>query len=439
MIKLFCSARSGYRELLNNMSESMINARYKISFFIFLYCFLTMTVSLSAMNFLRPYDVLQLPEYRRGRTFQPFVLAGTGVRSAQGFGESNGRCNVLQIWQPEQNAFSMLRGANEQDSCIEQRINSLQRDYDDLINKFGLFNMCADLDLKWDFSVNLRYFFCQDWILSLYIPFCGMKLHNVQFHNAEDDLTAEDITEFKALTNYLGEGLELNPWERSGIGDIVLFVDWFRNFPQPKPFLKNVRINWRIGASLPTGKRIDPDQLFSIPFGNDGAFALPFALDLEVTLGRMIKAGVDVQLQHIFDATRTRRIKTNAEQTDLLFLQKTQVHTDFGLTQQFDLWFQLYRIIKGFSIKVGYQFYKQGENVVSFKTNAFPGDIANTAESLQDWTSHQIIVNAHYHFMNHCSNETWAIPQCSAYVWLPVNGSRSALFPQFGFMIAADF
>lgn len=392
-----------------------------------------------SMNILRPHDPLLWPFYTGKDTWQWFVAAETGIKKGKGFNEDSDHTNVLKIWQPFQDAFSMLQGF-EQNSCIGQRIASLTPAEDDIINTFNIFSMSADLHLKASAAFETRFFFCDDWVLSAYIPFFVMSLDDVCFSQDGHAFTQEQIDEFKALVYELGGGLQLDPWRRSGIGDVTLFLDWFRDFRQNKPFLKNVRINWRIGIELPTGKRTEIDELFSIPFGRDGSFAMPFGLGLEVTLGSMIRACVDVQLTHTFDNTRPRRIKVAADQTELLLLAKTPVHRDVGLTQRFDLYLQFYRIFKGLSLKAGYQFYKQGEDIISFKTNAYPSEIANTAESLQDWTAHQYIFDLQYDF--HADMDGYnpiVVPQFELFVRIPFNGQRSALIPTFGGIFSIDF
>ena len=55
-------------------------------------------------------------------------------------------------------------------------------------------------------------------------------------------------------------GLDISSWSKTGIGDLSLMVEWLRDFPQPKPLLKNVRLNLRGGISIPTGVKKDEDK-----------------------------------------------------------------------------------------------------------------------------------------------------------------------------------
>lgn len=412
-----------------------INNQQLRTVFIFL---LFLCTKAYAMNLWVPHDPMWWPFYTAKDSLQVFAGAEGGIRKSKAFNEDSRYTNVLKIWQPYQNAVAMLEGFDPY-TCIGQRIAMLSPFQEDIIATFNIFSLTADLYLKSSAAIEFRYFFCDQWVLSGYIPFYNMALEDVCFSKDDTPFSQDQIDEFKAVVYELG-GLYLDPWKRKGIGDIALFIDWFRDFKQHKKFLKNVRINWRIGVELPTGKRTDENELFSLPFGRDGSFAMPFGLGLEVTLGTMLRGCVDVQLTHTFDNTRPRRIKVAADQTELLLLAKTPVHRDVGLTQRFDIYMQFYRILGGLSCKAGYRFYKQGEDIVSFKTNDYPVNIANTAESLQDWTSHQYVFTVQYDFHKELdAQDACVVPQFELFVRIPFNGQRSAQVPTCGGIIAFDF
>src|SRR5207247_2602624 len=106
----------------------------------------------------------------------------------------------------------------------------------------------------------------------------------------------EDLTNNLATNVFrLGSDLNINSWTRTGIGDLSAVLYWSHDFPQQKPLLKNVRTNVRVGPTFPTGKKTNPDQILSIPFGNDGAFGIVFGAGLDARMGRHLTVGVDVE------------------------------------------------------------------------------------------------------------------------------------------------
>ena len=395
-----------------------------------------------AMNILHPYGTLIRPDYDPYRRVQVVVFAERGFHRAKGFDEDGDSVDVLRIWQKEQNTLAMLEGFDPA-SDIGQLRTRLDANDD---GTRGHFLVNGRLDLDVGFAVAARLFFHDNWSINAYLPVYKMELRDIVFQDQTKNVTEADQRVKTLLTNdlvanvkRLGNGLDLSGWKRSGAGDLILLLEWARNFYQYKPFLKNVCVNFRAGLSIPTGKRTDEDKIFAIPFGNDGAFAIPFGFGLDLTLGRYVKIGLDVQLTHIFGNTRLRRIKTNENQTELLLLAKTQAHRDFGLTQRFNLYVQFYKFLKGLSFKVGYQFRKHGDDEFALKSNIFSQEIVNTAERLQEWTMHHIITKTTYDFGVHLDEDARIRPEFSIFTRLPFNGKRVALIPTVGAVFSFDF
>ncbi len=396
---------------------------------------------ISAMNLLRPYDTLIRPAYSHNYPFQVSTILEGGV-SGRGYNSDNVHVNPLNIWQCTQNSVAMLNGFPADSEIGKKRVAVDACDD----GTRGHFCLDSDWDVRFAGSVNLRSFFGNAWSLSAYLPFYVMELKNVCWIDQTKDLTQEDQRVKELLTDdifanvcELGDGLDLQDWRRSGVGDLTLLVEWFQDFPQPKPLLKNVRVHWRAGVGLPTGLRQDEDKILALPFGRDGAFSLPFGMGLDLTFAFYMRIGFNVDLLHTFGNTRCRRIQTAADQTDLLFLKKTQVHKDFGLRQYFSLYAQVHKLVKGASLLLGYEFTKQGEDQIALKGNCFSSTIANMAQHLREWTMHELIVRADYDFADLLGPDASANPRLSLYARLPFNGRRIAAESMIGVTFAIDF
>lgn len=199
-----------------------------------------------------------------------------------------------------------------------------------------------------------------------------------------------------------------------------------------------VTLNSRLGMTIPTALKKDEDKVLAFSYGNDGAIGAIFALGIDLTWGSCVQAGLDVQLMHTFGNTRCRRIKTDALQSELLLLQKTRAFKDYGLTQQFSLYAQLYNFIGGASLKVAYQYYKTGRNELALTSNEFSSSIANSSLSLLDYTTHDMFVILSYDFdrdlcVSRCS------PYVAAFVDIPFNGKRSVVASTVGFTLGFNF
>lgn len=405
-------------------------------------CLVVVSCSSFGMNILRPYDVMIRPPLKKGSMIQMAFMAEHGFND-HGYNGCGDRVNVLQIWNGDQDAIKMLEGfdATSDKGLLAIRLRADGAN-DDGIR--GHFKVTGDLHTD-SFAVTSHYNFLDAWFLTAYLPIYNMTLKNVQWVNQTQNVSAGDQSVKDNLTNHfftnvatLGDGLYLGNWSRTGIGDLVLMMDWAQDFYQYKPLLKNTRVNWRLGFNLPTGLREDEDKIFARPFGFDGAFGLIFGFGLELTYGCYVKLGGDVELTQLFGNTRCRRIKTNAEQTDLLLLAKTQVYRNYGLQQRFNLWGQLFNI-GGFGLKVGYQYLKRGEDSFALRSPLYSANIANTARSLESWTVHNAIVDATYDFSVHLKSEAPVKPYISLWSRVPFNGDRSAAGPTIGGLAAIDF
>lgn len=396
----------------------------------------------SAMNLLSPYDPLIRPYYYdddRYRT-QWALFGETGVNT-KSYNEDGCVNNPLRIWHDEQNALTMLDGF-----CSDTEIGQLREKLnvdDDGVR--GHFRVCGDLDLRAAAAFSGRVFFFNGFTLSVHVPVYAMELKNVVWTDlTADSQNPQDLLTKQCLTNdiisnvsNLGD-LDITGWQRSGLGDITVLLEWFRDFPQHRPFLQNARLNWRVGLMFPTGKRWDEDKLMAVPFGHDGGGAIPFGLGLDLTFGRYVRGGIDVELTHIFSNARDRRIKVDRDQTELLLLQKAHANKDFGLLQRFELYVEFYKVLYGFSTKIGYQYFKKGEDELSLFNPNFSNEIANTAEKLEDYTMHNLVINAWYDFGVH--NEDMRVrPELSFFARIPFNGKRSVQHTIVGARLSLDF
>ena len=393
------------------------------------------------MNLLRPYDSLLRPAYSNKYRAQFSLLAEAGIDDKAY--SSDCSTNVLRIWNTDQNALAMLCGFANSTEIGKKKIAV------DACDDGTRGHFCVDADFKNRFSslFGARVFFKENWSLGLYLPFYAMTLKDVCFKDQTKNISDEDVRvkelltdDFCANVKELGKGLDLSDWSRVGVGDLTLLLDWFHDFPQPKPMLKNVRVNWRLGLGLPTGLRQDEDKLFAIPYGYDGAFSLPFGLGIDLHFIFYLRVGFDVQLTHIFGNTRTRRFMTNQNQTDLLFLQKAAVYKDWGLTQQFNLYAQFYKFLdSNFSMLLGYQYLKHGADEIALPAGSpFSESTANAAQSLREWTIHQFVVRADYDIGSHF-DEPSVFPRVSLYAQIPFNGKRVVATTNLGLSLSFDF
>lgn len=394
-----------------------------------------------AMNMVKPYTVFLRPHFPEDLRFLASVYAEKGF-CADGFDECGNKVNVLRILSCDQNALAMLDGFDETSDIGQLRV-SLNANDD---GTRGHFNVCGDLKHRYSLAFSGAVSLPYDFSLHLYLPVHSTSLSNVFWEDQTKQASAEDFRVKQQLTDdifdhvdKLGCGLDLCGWKRTGLGDLALFLEWLKDFPQRKPLIKNARVRARAGLTLPTGLKKDEDKLFATAFGNDGAVGLFFGGGLSVELGDYFKTGFDVELQHTFGNVKERRIKTDIDQTELLLLEKACAYKDWGITQQFILFVQFNSFAKQFFARVGYQFVKRGEDRLSLLSYAASNQVANTAKSLQESTTHRALFSLSYDLSDHVSDYEWFNPSITLFAQTPFNGKHVSLSSSFGVIFSSTF
>lgn len=392
------------------------------------------------MNLLRPYQILLRPPKPIDSCIQAYGIGYFGF-SSKAFGIEGDSVNPLQIYECNQNALTMLNGFT---SCsaigqLSARINAESDCFR------GRFEPCAKFHVDGVANFGLRFFFPHDISLAFYLPYYAMRLEDVVWKDLTCCVSIEDARTHAYLTDCLCQkvcelgDLDLGGWKRKGFGDTTVSLEWIKDFPQNREFLRSVMLNARLGLAIPTALKKDEDKIVAFSFGNDRAIGIIFALGIDLSLGCYMKAGLDVQLMHTFGNRRCRRIKTDVLQTELFLLQKTRAFRDFGLTQQFSLYWQFCNFLGGTSLEVAYQFYKRDHDELSLTSNEFSSQIANSSLNLLGWTTHDVFVILSYDFDKYMYEGARWSPYVAAFVDIPFNGKRSIVANNAGFTLGINF
>lgn len=410
----------------------------KILIFFLAIIFCHESLAFFPINLFKNYDV-NFRVSRCGCEKVQFAVLYEHLISAKGRDFNGNITNILQIWNIDQDALTMIRGF-EPNSDIGKIAAALNDVNDDGIRGHFLPTAKIESDSAIIFA---KYYLPHNFSFDLHLPVYSMKLKDVYWQELTQDVNDFDLRVKKELTNdffinvkELG-GLNLNGWGKTAIGDMQALVHWNNDFPQNKPVLKNVNIDLRLGLSLPTGPRRNEDKLFLFSFGNDKAWGIIFGGGISLNWGCYINGGVDVEFLRLFGNTRNRRIKTDLDQTELLLLEKTEAFKEFGLLERYNLYLEAANILRGFSLRVAYQFLKHNEDKLWILDSHFFNSIANSAESLQDWTIHQLIFKLGYDF-SWCFCKQYN-PNLSLYFKLPFEGKRSIQAKTFGFAFSLSF
>lgn len=390
------------------------------------------TLSMPNTNLFNPYDILLRPRVPPGAIFT-FQVGYEGSLKTRGFQADDyekhdgwrKRVNVLQLFQNEQNVTAAVRGIDHHD-LVDDFIPFMHSHQDHGMPRC----IIPRAHLKVDANVLLsaQYFVNDEISLGLYLPVYSMRLERVRWRNAQrhnffDDMPLDEVlTKLEKIGNFnLRDG-----WRRTGVGDLAALFWWVRDYPQIKPRLKNVEVGLRLGLIFPTGKRRDEDKLLALPFGDDAGMGFLFGGTLELGVGEYVNIGIDGEFRHLFGNTRERRIRVDPAQTDLLFLTKIPVFREPGFRQHYTIYFELERFAGGLSFTGAYQHTRHGDDKFFLDSDRFEPRIANSAENLDEWTTHDIVFKLSYDF---CDDATqWLVfPSFSALYKHGFNGKRAIL------------
>lgn len=396
-------------------------------------------------NLFSPFDCLVRVPRRPGALFDITAMAECAIHERgyqadeddQGFSHSfRKRGNVLQLYQDTQDLIAALKG-NTHTSAIGHMAQKYH--WDDDNGTFGLF--IPDGKFRVDsFSLGASLYGSHGLSLSVYVPFARMELKDVTWkpapnntnHSFDSQLTDNLIEDIEKVSN-----VRLRGWKRQGLGDVAAIVSWEKYFHQHHQLLDYVGLNVRTGLIFPTGKKAHERYIGALPFGHDGGVGFLGGFSLDLWYHDYFRLGGDVELLYLCGSTKKRYVKTDIAQTDMAFLTNVHAFRDPGFLQHFTLWLQPGAVC-GVSARVAYQYTKQQDDKLYLKSDRLSGAIANSAERVQDWTTHSAVFSLAY--------DAYAVDECVR--WRPYinlqakhgfNGQRAILFDTVSCTLGIDF
>lgn len=370
-------------------------------------------IGLPPINLFKPSDRFLLPDITPDTKFQ-FVIGSEHVTQVKGF-------------QDRDNVFAITK--DETHKSLKTNILEIYQERQKIHDKYKYIPN-ATLKIPASLLMSARLGLGNNVNLGFYLPYYRMELSNPYWGGTENG--KEALNRFSKSNH-----LDIHGWKRQGIGDLVIEAQWIRNFPQNKPLLTNSRPQFRLGVSIPTGKKQEEDKILGIPFGNDGSWGVQFGGGLDVTFRYLIRGGLDVEFLYLFGNFRERRIKTKNFETDLLFPKKVHAYKEFGLCQQYNLYLET-AVFYACSLKLNYQYLKQNESKLFLHNDRYNPRIVNNAESLQDWTAHSLIFGANFDYarINPCAP---VLPAFLGWFKWGFNGKRALLVNSIGATFTVSF
>jgi hypothetical protein len=407
--------------------------------------FLCLLISLNtthAWYFYSPlHDHLLLPSFDSTKK-SVFIIGAGSTGHAQAHTHHGTSDNPFSLWNCSESTITMLHGFDGTSMIgqLVQRVNA----HDDGIR--GHIVLHGNYQITYGLLYGMFVPIAHGWSFLCTLPQYHAKLSDIYVQDLTQQQTVEDVRVKQLLTdplrsvlNTYGSGLSIDPWHKTGVGDLSCYMQWEHYFPQQKPMLKNVLLNARAGIQLPIAQHISTNKMLSHSFGNDGAWALPIGGKLKLYLGDYFAVGLDAELTYILNQKVTRRVKTAKEQTELFLLYKTKPHVDFGMNQQFELFAQACIEQYGLKTTLAYQYFKHGDDILSPCSLSTDAQIINNAQSLYEITAHHVIINTEWNIAK-SFNISWKVePVVTLFAKIPFNGKNTLLNTFIGSSLSIQF
>lgn len=397
-----------------------------------------------AANFLRAHDVgfLQLFD-AHNRTFMTGALLEHGFSTSRGYDGEGKQVPVMEMYASKQSAQAMLSDQvitfppNENPEQFFP--NTVQQTYN---SNWGMFNLVGKFQQTsvtlWGRGVlSTPETLPGRFSLAGYLPIKAVRVEGVDWTDLSDssELGVEErrigfSSRLKDFVNIVGS-LDIGNWSKIGQGDAVLQLEWQHQFKQELDLIQHVKLEAALGILVPTSRMLDGDidQIFAIPLGSNGAWGIPGKASLEVQLHERASAGVCVDALWLADVTKPRRLKTHLNQTEYLLLSKGRARMQHARTWRFSLFSRVHLPVEGLWASLSYHFAKTGDHTLIPEDNDFTSAVVNSAESLKESSSHDILFRLHF---NRAEKESFAVPGLSFFMKFPVGGCRSVRNVTFG-------
>ncbi len=199
------------------------------------------------------------------------------------------------------------------------------------------------------------------------------------------------LSKLFTLVSNASNGLVIDNWRTTSAGDLVLVIGWTEQAPvESVQQIDTILFFIETGLSVPTAHHQDIDHALALPFGNDGAVAIPFRIGFDINFALPIRIGASADLLFPLHTTKVRRLTTFPSQTEFLLLNKDRVRKKPGLTFRFNIFTQIAELIGDIALRVAYQY----EQHTTDRLSSPASSAVSTGNNLPGWHHHNLFFEA---------------------------------------------
>jgi len=215
-------------------------------------------------------------------------------------------------------------------------------------------------------------------------------------------------------------------WNKVGLGDLNVLISWKHHYTQVNDALSSVGLYAQSGLSMPTGSRNDLDKVLALPFGYDGAAAIPMSLGINLHFSKNLRLCGSVDAAIFFGERANRMVRTKESEGALWLGKESNVYRTPGMLLGFNALFEVISSCKRYSLGFLYSFLKKAEDKYTSDSKSFNLDIQNKSEFALEKSCHNVTFRASVD-LKEISDSNFA-PSLSFSYKYPLKGERMVLF-----------
>jgi hypothetical protein len=350
-------------------------------------------------NFSLPYDKYAKRMSCGSKSFKAGVSIEHGIRTNESFNGDSKKAGAFELYSATQSSRNMLKDT--------QVTFPAGQDPDGWPNGITLDGPWGDFAVTGYYRQTAGTVWGQIAIPQEKVPgkvFVGVALPIRQVTTSDvvwtdlTDATADPMNQTAIdkitgkLSSYVKDvgGLDISAWSEQGAGDLSVFAGWAYDMSPKSTVVTSARTQVSLGAILPTSTERDEDKAFSTAFGHDGSYGVALATAGDISFNNGTRVGSYGDISWFASKARTRRLKTDRTQTELLLLSKGKATLKPGALLKGCLYAK-HPLSNRVSVSLGYKYQHQGKGEYSDIPDGFVLTTVNSHQSLNSWTAHDLV------------------------------------------------
>jgi hypothetical protein len=323
----------------------------------------------SDVHFFRAAPLFKEPRLERSFLSSFDIWLGGG-RAKQSFNKDNKKVALFDLW-----------GTHNMQELGNGVCESFSDPLDLLLIQLSLLpgrDLFANFSIQGHFGlIEGGFRFTQNFIkgffFEFYMPIRSFKVSDIAFidlsptdaafpNNKNPIWIAFQNNFTKILARY---GLsDTFPLTTTGVGDMAFLLGWTYSY-QETTELDFIDVTVQTGVVMPAAKKKNEDELFSLPLGYNGHWAVPIRGVGAIGIYEWLTIGAALEATFFVPRGFDMRMKTGARQSGIIKLEKGFANVEKGTLWLANVFVKGDHVVRGFSLGFGYTYAQERTSYVT--------------------------------------------------------------------------